>query len=398
MINTEVTRLNNNRIELLDLTRGIALLGILLMNIRIFSEPGAAYFNPTAFGSYEGINAFWWNLQYFIADQKFMTIFSMLFGASTALICDKINAKGESANWIFIRRNLILLVIGMTHGYIIWHGDILVSYALCSIIPLIFLKAPKTLVLLLGIVILIIGSLNSYYSYDVIKDLPAAIQNQIAETYWSPTEEQLTAEIAALNGNWLEQFGWRVQQTFHFQTDTFLSWGVWRVSGLMLIGLFLYRLGFLTGTFSVRAYKMIATVSLLIGFTLVSLGFNANIEDNWSFPSAFLKNNIWNYWGSLIVGIGYISVIAIIQKSNTSTRIGQLIKGIGRTALSNYVLQSLICTSIFYGFSLFAKLDRIETALIVIMTWIVQLWLTHLWLKKYKMGPIEQLWRKLTYL
>ncbi len=400
------------RIELLDLTRGVALLGILLMNIRIFSEPYAAYFNPLAYGSYEGLNQLWWNLQYFVADQKFMAIFSMLFGASTALICDQLAAKQLNVSVIFGRRIVLLLLIGLIHAYLIWHGDILVTYALCSLLPFWFRHARWQVAVAVGLLLLILGSLNSWYSYDAISAYPAHIQQHLAQIYWSPSATDLAAEIAAFQGTWLEQFSYRAALAYHFQTDTFLAWGVWRVSGLMLIGLGLYRLGYLSGTFTLHRYQQFAAVFLVLGVALVTTGYNANVAGHWGFPASLLQNNLWNYWGSLFMALGYIALFALFQKRELQKRELQKkelqkkrylhwlcvqCQGIGRTALSNYLLQSVICTALFYGLALFATLERALTSVVVIAVWIIQLVITHYWLKSHNMGPVESWWRKLTY-
>ena len=120
------------RIVAIDLLRGFALLGILIMNIQGFAMPAAAYGNPTVYGDLSGTNRWVWTLSHIFADQKFMTIFSLLFGAGILLITEKLDARGQRAWTIHYRRTFWLLIIGLAHAYLLWSGDILVIYALCG--------------------------------------------------------------------------------------------------------------------------------------------------------------------------------------------------------------------------------------------------------------------------
>ena len=135
------------RIAMLDVLRGFALLGILLMNIQSFSMPGAAYLNPYAYGDMEGANYWVWTLSHVLADQKFMGLFSMLFGVGVLVFCQRAEDKGHAAASLHYRRMGWLFLFGLAHGYLFWYGDILFSYALCGC--LVFLmrrKSVKTLV------------------------------------------------------------------------------------------------------------------------------------------------------------------------------------------------------------------------------------------------------------
>jgi len=137
------------RIRSLDVLRGFALLGILIINIQSFSMPGAAYLNPSSFGDFEGINKWIWAVTFAIGETKFMAIFSMLFGAGIVLVTQKAEAKTGKSAGLHYRRNFWLLVFGLVHAHLIWYGDILVAYALCAFIVYLFRnKSPKTLLIL----------------------------------------------------------------------------------------------------------------------------------------------------------------------------------------------------------------------------------------------------------
>jgi len=144
----------DTRIEVIDILRGFALLGILIMNIQSFSMVNIAYVNPTVGGTLNGVNFWVYVLTHTLADQKFMTIFSLLFGVSSALIYQKLSAQQRPARVYLVRRNLWLLLIGLLHGCFVWHGDILVSYALSGFILLMLLRLSALIQLSIGLVLL----------------------------------------------------------------------------------------------------------------------------------------------------------------------------------------------------------------------------------------------------
>ncbi len=382
------------RIELLDLIRGAAVLGILLMNIRLFSEPYAVYFNPQAIEQQSDSSLTWWCFQYLVADQKFMAIFSMLFGASTALICDKLILRGINPWFRYCRRLFILLLIGLFHAYIIWHGDILTFYALCGLVPLLFLRFNWPVPISVGLLILLLGSIKSFGSFQTLVALPQGTLNQIIGTAFSHSILVNQVEIMSFQGNWLEQWAMRFELATHFHFSSFLAWGIYRVTGLMLVGLGLYRAGFFTGKFSLQQYAWIALFTLAFGFCLSIYGLVQNLLEGWVFPNYFFKNALWNYWGSLLVACGYVSLLAIISKRKLFAGVQESLQNIGKAALSNYLLQSVLCTAWFYGFSQFAKTSALQSLLVIAAVWCVQVAATNWWLKYHQMGPIEYLWRR----
>ena len=121
------------RIDSIDVLRGFALLGILVMNVQLFAMPEAAYYNPTAYGDLEGANLYVWLGGRLLADQKFMTIFSMLFGAGIVLMTTRAEARGETHR-VHYRRMGWLALIGLLHAHLLWAGDILFLYAVCGML------------------------------------------------------------------------------------------------------------------------------------------------------------------------------------------------------------------------------------------------------------------------
>ena len=385
------------RIRSLDLLRGFALLGILIMNIQSFSMVGAAYVNPTAFGDLSGANGWVYILSHVLADQKFMTLFTSLFGAGIVLMTSRAEARGASSAVVHYRRTLILLVIGLLHAYLLWAGDVLVSYALCALVVFPFRKSsPKTLlmlglgsVLIASVIFLFIGLFVGYIPPDSISEM---LDN------WKPSAKRVQEELTAYRSGWLKQMGERGDAALFLQTSGFLYWGLWRIGGLMLIGMALFKWGVLTAARSTRFYFGLAAVGLPLGWTLASYGLVHNFARNWSLDCQFIGSQ-YNHWGSILVGLGYLSLVMLVTRSNLAGRFPQAVSAVGRTALSNYLLQTVLCTTLFYGhgFGLFGSVERTVQLAIVLAVWMVQLIASSWWVERFRYGPMEWVWRSLTY-
>jgi uncharacterized protein len=388
-----------DRLVSLDLLRGFAVLGILIMNIQSFSMIEAAYINPAAYGDLSGIHKWVWILSHLFADQKFMTIFSILFGAGILLMTGKIEAQKNSATGFHYRRTLWLLVIGMLHAYLLWHGDILVAYALCAMIVYFFRHLSARKLFIIGLAILGIPAVLYFIFGFFLPYWPTeAYEGNLLN--WKPNAEMIAKEISIYQGSWIEQFPHRLQSAIQFQTFIFLIWYGWRAGGLMLLGMAFFKWGILTAEKTVRFYGILTIISFLIGLPVVIAGIISNFAADWFMDYSMFFGWHYNYWGSLFVSVGYIAVIMLIVKCNRLPHAIYPLTAVGRMAFTNYLLQTVICTLIFYGhgFGFFGQVERKTQVLIVIVVWIVQLILSPIWLHYFRFGPIEWLWRSLTYL
>jgi uncharacterized protein len=389
----------SERLMSLDVLRGFAVLGILIMNIQSFSMIEAAYINPAAYGDLTGLNKLIWILSHLFADQKFMTIFSIMFGAGIALMTSKIEAKGQSSAGLHYRRTFWLLIIGLIHAYVFWHGDILVSYALCALLAFLFRKLSPKKLLIVGIILIAVSSLLYFLSGLTVPFWdPETYQGTMAS--WKPGPEIIAKEISAFRGNWLEQMTIRAPSSLKFQTFLFLFWTGWRAGGLMLIGMALYKWGILTNQRSKRFYLISMCIGFVIGIPIVGYGMIRNFSANWLLDFSMFFGWQYNCWGSLFIAFGYICLIMIICKSMKVQKITSPFAAVGRMALTNYLLQTIICTIIFYGhgLGLFGHVERKNQILIVIAVWLIQLIISPVWLRYFRFGPAEWLWRSLTYL
>ena len=382
------------RIESLDLLRGIALLGILIINIQSFAMPQAAYLNPTVWGSLDGLNGFVWGLSHFFFDQKMMAIFSILFGAGIILFTE----RSQSPLKYHYRRNFWLLVFGLIHAYLFWYGDVLVAYALSAFFIYPFRNLSVRKLFVLSILFLSVASIFYTITGFSLPFIPQEVIEQEFLPSWTPTKEMISNEIIAYQGGWIHQIATRANTALEMQTFVFIIWAFWRTAGLMFMGMGLYRLGVLTGNASERLYRSLLLLAVLIGFPLVGFGIYWNFKIGWTLESMFLGSQ-FNYWGSLFISLGWIALIVVLQGKHLWQGFSARLCAVGRMAFTNYIMQSLILGFIFYGhgLGLFSEVDRVGQFLIVIAIWTFQLCLSPWWLSRFHYGPLEWLWRSLTY-
>jgi len=389
--------LAGERIIAIDVLRGVAILGILIMNIQSFGMIAAAYINPTAEGDLSGANYLVWLLGHLLADQKFMTIFSMLFGAGVVLMTERQVQAGGSPARFHYRRNAILILFGLLHAYLIWEGDILVSYGLTAMVVYFGRRLAPRWLILIGILALCVPTLV-YLAMGLT--LPFWPKESVAEVMqmWRPDPEKVAAELASYRGSWLAQMKFRVHESLILETIAFVLWTFWRVSGLMLLGMAFFKMGILSAARSRRFYWWMACLGLSVGLPLTLLGVIRNQAHGWDLGCMF-QGSIYNYWGSLGVSMGWIALVMLLCRSGRWPALQLRLAAVGQMALTNYLLQSLLCTTLFYGhgFGLFGKLSRVEQLGIVGVIWALQLLLSPLWLKYFTFGPAEWVWRCATY-
>ncbi|MCT4589292.1 MAG: DUF418 domain-containing protein [Carboxylicivirga sp.] len=390
--------LPQDRIISIDMLRGLAVLGILILNIQSFSMPFTAYINPTAFGDLSGINKWVWIVSHMVGSEKFMSIFSILFGAGIILLYERKKEQGKNPGRIHYYRNFWLLIFGLLHAYLLWFGDILVAYSLCAFLVYLFRKMkPKGLIIVASFFFIIPVLLNLLSGLS----LPYWPEESVKESMkmWLPARESINTEITAMRGSFSEQMAFRGEYALFMQTFLFFFGVFWRVTALMLLGIALFKSGVLSGQKSRAFYRRMAIIGLVSGYSLCAYGVYQLFEHQWSFEYGMFLGHMPNYFASVAVAFGYIGIILLIAKSNACSRIKKLFSSIGKMAFSNYILMSIIGSFLFYGhgLGLFGQVERIEQVLIVFVIWLIILLVSPLWLKNFNYGPIEWLWRTLTY-
>ncbi len=389
---------STERIISLDVLRGFAILGILIMNMISFSLPSAHYNNPMAAGPLEGADEWAFLFSQLFANQKFMSLFSILFGAGIILMTSRMEAQGHNPAARHYFRNFWLLLIGLFHAYVIWYGDILVPYAICSIWLFLFRKKkPRTLFIWAGVFWGISIILNVLSGWSLAY-WPA---EQVAEfcASWAPSSESLSEEIAAYQGRWLDQHPFRSELALMLETTVFLfQWG-WQVTGLMLLGMGLYKTRVLTAGRDAGFYRRLTLIGLSLGLAIGILGLTQNYSHGWSCDYSFFLGSQFNYLSSIPMALGYIGIVMLLCQSRFLEGLQGWLAPVGRMALTNYLLQSIIATLIFYGhgLGLYGTMGRAQLWLFILPIWIGQILFSRWWLGRFKYGPFEWLWRSLTY-
>lgn len=388
------------RVVAIDVLRGFALMGILLVNVGAFAMVGAAYLNPFVDGRLEGAELWAWCAVHLFAEAKFLTLFSVLFGAGIAMASDRMAARGLSAApGLHYRRHLWLLVVGLAHAHLIWMGDILVAYALCGMLlhPLRNLRPRQLLALgacMIAVVLPLWGGFGASLPYWPEEE--RAVQEQ----EWAPSRDAMDAEIEAYRGGWLEQQPLRSEDALGMETVVFLTFFLWRAGGAMLVGMALYRWGVLSAARSTGFYKRMAAVGAGLGFPVIVLGMAYNVRAGFAMEASMFQGTLFNYVGSLGVAAAYLSLVMLAVRSGWMAGLRRRLAAAGRMALTNYVAQSVVCTLVFYGhgLGLFARLGRPEQLGVVAAVWILQLLWSPWWLARFRFGPLEWAWRTATYM
>ena len=389
----------SERILALDTLRGVALLGILPMNIQAFSMIGAAYLNPTAYGNLQGANYWVWFLSHLLAEQKFMAIFSMVFGAGIVLMSSRIEASGRSAAYIHYRRMGWLILFGLLHAFLLWYGDILLTYGLCGLLAFLARMLPPRRLIVIGFAFIAVTSLICLCFALSMPHWRAESLDTFTKEMWRPTPAMVQRELAAYRSGWLGEMHQRFRDAVILQAEGFILLSFWRVEGLMLVGMALLKIGIFSAQRAAKLYWLLLIVGLLVGIPMVSYGTSKDFATGWSIRQSLFINYQYNYWGSILISLGWIGAVMLICQSSRLRGLTKPVAAVGRMAFTNYILDTLICTSIFYGFGmgLYGHVGRTGQIKTVLMIWIVQLVASPIWLRYFRFGALEWLWRSLTY-
>ena len=389
----------SERAASIDVLRGFALLGILGMNIIVFAWPFIVTMDPSFMGPYEGGAKWGFRAMNLLILGKMVFIFSVLFGAGVVFYSRKFESGrlAEGAG-LWYRRMALLLMLGVAHAWLLWYGDILVWYAVVGLAALWWLrKLPVwAMITIFAVVLLYFVPVAGAFA---MFGQPAFNPDQ--EWYWNPTAFE--NELAVYAG----EHGTYLAPTFHRMITTTLFYLLFLpfmygpyLLGAMLLGQALTRLGVLTGRRPLGLYVAMAAIGIPVGLLLAWQGL-AGIE------ATALAGDEPVWWrGALaalsqpIQSLGYVGLVLALWKSGAMGPVATALAAVGRMALTNYLLQTIICTTLFYphGFGLFGTVPYPHLWGIVAGVWCVNIALSLVWLRYFRFGPAEWLWRCLTYL
>lgn len=395
----------SGRIDTLDTLRGFAVLGILPVNMLLFGWPEVMLFNPAALMTDQALDWTLWAVTHLLFEQKFYSLLSMVFGASLLLFESACIRRGEDPSRRHYRRLLTLGVIGMIHAYGLWFGDILYFYALCGLLAWWMRHFPVVRLLWSGALLMAVPALMLLLVHWSVSLTTASLMtDELAAILW-PEAEQLAAEITAYQGNWWAQMPYRATAAAESQSAGFLATGLWKTWGLMLWGMAFWRLGWWEATPSNQRPHRVAIVGLLpLGLTLTACGMVINVQQGFRAETVLLTGQLWNYGGSLLTALGYAALIIRWRAHRNTPRLPALeavnirLQAVGRMALTAYLAQTLIATTVFYGhgFGQYGQWHLWQGWLLVIAIWGVLLIAAPRYLARFHSGPMERLWRRLS--
>ncbi|GJL33821.1 hypothetical protein PUATCC27989T_00749 [Phytobacter ursingii] len=367
----------------LDFVRGIAILGILLLNITAFGLPKAAYLNPAWSGSITLSDAWTWAVLDLFAQVKFLSLFALLFGAGLQMLLPR------GKRWIQSRLTLLVL-LGFIHALVFWDGDILLAYGLVGLISWRMIRDAQSVKALFntGLALYLIGI--------VVLLLLGVISGSAPNRSWLPGPANIQYEVWwKTTGSMMEAIGNRADMLSSGLLALGAQYG-WELAGLMLLGAALMRSGWLKGQFSLRHYRRTGLFLIALGVAINLPAIIAQWQLGWSYRWCAFILQAPRELGAPIQVLGYTAIIYGFWPQLCRSRLVNAVACVGRMALSNYLLQTLICTTLFYRFGLVMKFDRLHLLAFVPPVWAVNILFSVLWLRRFRQGPMEWLWRQLT--
>lgn len=410
-----------DRISSIDVLRGVAVLGILLLNIVAMGLPHWAYDDPTIAGN-RGPADFWaWAINAVLFEGKMRTIFSMLFGAGIILITSRAEERGARASIadIHLRRNLWLILFGIIHAYLLlWPGDILYVYGVAGLPLFVFRHVRPRNLIILGGVLLALQIPKLWVHTHSFGEAGAGLaklervtaggasltdEQKKSKEGWTATLEDVRPKPSAVQ----KEIDDRRKGYFHnlatfvsvivFLQSLFLyKFGLWDAAGMMLIGMGLVKLGVFSAARSNRFYAVMMLCGYAYGLPAATWVVYDWTRDGFDPGSRWL---ILYDSTRLAVALGHIAVVMLICKASALRWLTHRLAAVGRMALTNYIMHTVICIPLFcgFGFGLFGQLSRYQLYYVVLAIWTFQLIVSPIWLRHFQFGPLEWVWRSLTY-
>jgi uncharacterized protein len=413
---------SDERLRTLDVLRGAALLGIVLMNIVFTGLPMAAYANPNLWGGNDPLNVGVLAVQWVLFDGKMRALFSMMFGAGIVLFMQRALERDNSvrASDLLMRRLLWLTLFGALHGWLIWAGDILYAYGLFGllIIPMRNVS-PRKLFITAGValVLLSLAMVGQGFATRSTRDAAVAAraiaaqgkpltkeqQDEIKE--WDeaynrvlPSKQKLQEEVDNYRKGYGGVMTQRVPIMRKFNFIPVYFPGGFDIWALMLIGMALFKLGILQGERSFSFYTRMAVIGYVVGIAVNSLSTYGMITSNFDIVATMFWNAPYQI-GRVSVALAHASVLILVVKAARMKWLTDRLAAVGQMAFSNYISHSIVYALVFYapGLRMMGQLQRYQLYYVVVAMWIVSLAVSPIWLRYFRFGPLEWGWRSLTY-
>ena len=399
---------DGSRLASLDFIRGIAVLGILAANIVAFGQPFSAYMYPAAFTVPHSDAEDWmWVAQFVLIDNKMRGLFTILFGAGMMLFMEKAWARGSS-RWLQARRLGWLGLFGLIHYFLIWRGDILFSYAACGMIALLLVRVSGKWQLRLGLLGYLAGAILwggmmslMYLAADTEVGDPGAPLADVRAGLEQGKQDELADGVLQTEIISEGRYGdFVAHMVGEHASDLafFIFLWLFETLPLMLIGMALYRFGFFSGGLDPGKMKRWGWIGLLAGGAVSLL------------IALWVRDGGFTYYGTQAAMVGFsflprfamilgLAALLALWAPTATGWLGERLSYAGRAAFTNYLGTSVVMMLVFHGWALglFGQLGRTELYLVVLIAWALMLAWSKPWLLKFRYGPLEWLWRCLTY-
>jgi len=417
----------SQRISIIDSVRGFALLGILMMNIPYFAD--AFQHGENIFVFHEtGANYYTWWAVNGAFEGTMRALFSLLFGAGTILLLSRLEKRDNQQFTpadIFYRRLFILLAFGVINAFVfLWPGDILFNYALCGLFLYPFRNWKAKNLLIVGLALMLFTTYKETRPWWRQKEMrskgEAALQLQKQN---KPLDEKQDADLkkwqgyqvrtnpdtlrkevmkerAEMQKGYLSIYYHYRPFNIKFESSKMYMYWFWDVIALFFIGMALFKWGVLTGNRSNKFYFLLMLIGYGIGFSINIWVLQTRLAVNFDSTRYFDRMLINLYQERrLLQALGHLSLIMLLYKNGVFAFLWRWLSRVGQMAFSNYLMQSIICVTIFYGFGfgIFGKLERYQWYIVVGSVWVFQVIFSNIWLRYFRFGPFEWVWRSLTY-
>jgi uncharacterized protein len=390
----------NQRIHVIDILRGFAIFGILLVNMEFFNNSVFAY----AIGLNKSETAIDQLSRWFIAffgEGKFYSIFAFLFGLGMAIQFNRTQEKGTRFVSFFLKRMLVLLLIGLIHAYLFWVGDILILYSVLGIVlAFLFTKCRSRTLAIWTLIFLIVPILINAALYGLVE---LSDEKMMVELF---SEQERVMQTSAENANQIYAAGDYLDITRQRIADMNFVFSTWPFMGFNVLAM--VTLGLAVGKKRIfdnlrdnlTLIRKTLAVSLTVGVTGNLLYVIAGESAHRFIPSLpLIASLLGQTFGAPALALSYVSgLILLTQRPSWQMRLAPL-ASVGRMAITNYLLQTVICTSLFYGygFGLYGTIGAAAGILLTVLIYAMQIPMSNWWLKRFRFGPVEWLWRTLTY-
>lgn len=422
-----------DRLFAMDVIRGVAVLGILLMNIPGFAGNEFSIVWNDVLAHKLTLNGFIYKSALVLFEGKMRGLFTLLFGAGLLLFIENKKTNSIEVADAYMRRMMWLLAFGIVDGYLLlWNGDVLYEYALCGLFLFAFRNLKARYLLIIGCVAISITTIKTgmrYHEYrqkavvyietsELLKQGKTLTEDQkktreefgnVLQHHY-PFSKKVAEEVRndfqesyiVHHSGYPEIFEKHSEDVFEYQTTGFYT-GFYESFGTILIGMVLYKLGFFRYRFRLSTYRLFCFLGIPVGIVLVIISHKLQSRTqaelwhiySWRpFSTFYLESP-----ARLMMIIGYASALLLLCRLQAFHKFLTLFSNVGRMALTNYLMQTILCSFYFFGFGLghYAEYDATRQLIFVICIWVTQITYSNLYLHYFNMGPAEWLWKKLTY-